>query len=129
MPDTPTQCVANVAGKVLLMDSLAEEIENATNLLDFFSEVYCSTYVNSLVTLKDGVSKIIPGSLDWNIEMQLQRVFGPFDNDKFTEIAFNALDHYEMDVEAGFVTQDDSTLISAVVPNAEAINRCDSVII
>ena len=45
---------------------------------NFFANVYCAAYVNSLVTMTDGLSMFTPGSLDADIVKELQRVYGPF---------------------------------------------------
>lgn len=63
--DTPDKCLNKVSGKVLQLEGLEEDISKAKSFRDFFSQVYCSAYVNSLVTMKDGLSQIFPGGLDW----------------------------------------------------------------
>ena len=45
---------------------------------NFLANVYCAAYVNSLVTMTDGLSMFTPGSLDADIVKELQRVYGPF---------------------------------------------------
>lgn len=65
MPETPGDCIEVVAGKVLQLEQLEENITKAASFRDFFAEVYCMAYVNSLVTMKDGLSQIFPGGLDW----------------------------------------------------------------
>ena len=56
MPDTPLQCVKEVAGKVIMVENLQDDIDEAVSFRDFFANVYCQAYVNSLVTMRDGLS-------------------------------------------------------------------------
>ena len=60
MPDTPKECIANVAGKVIQIENLSDDINKAQNFRDFFAHVYCDAFATSLVTLKDGLSKLDP---------------------------------------------------------------------
>ena len=71
MPDTPIQCVSEVAGKVIMIENLQEDIDEAKHFRDFFANVYCQAYVNSLVTMRDGLSQIFPGAFDGQIEDEL----------------------------------------------------------
>ena len=54
-PDTPEICVEEVAGKVIHMKDLGEQISKAESFNGFFAHVYCAAYVNALVTMKDGL--------------------------------------------------------------------------
>lgn len=80
-----------VAGKVLMIENLQEDLDQAVSFRDFFAEIYCSAYVNSLVTMQDGLSQILPGGMDVSIENELQRVFGPFEIDALDGIEINAM--------------------------------------
>jgi len=51
LPETPEACIKMVAGKVLMIENLQEDLDQATSFRDFFAEIYCSAYVNSLVTM------------------------------------------------------------------------------
>ena len=116
MPDTPEDCVAIVAGKVIQVEDLTESLDKQVSLRDFFSEVYCAAYVNSLVTMRDGLSQIFPGGLDMSIESELQRVYGPFEADELDLIEIAAIEAYlDAIMDESFVP-DDSTLIPAVTP-------------
>ena len=44
-----------VAGKVIQIEDLDEQISEAKSFRDFFAHIYCAAYVNSLVTMKDGL--------------------------------------------------------------------------
>ena len=94
VPETPMQCVTKVAGKVLQLEGLEDDISKAASFRDFFAEVYCAAYVNSLVTINDGLSQILPGGLDWKIEEELQRVYGPFDLDRLDVVEIAAIEAY-----------------------------------
>ena len=54
-PNTPEPCVEMVAGKVIQIEDLSEQISKANSFRDFFAHVYCAAYVNALVTMKDGL--------------------------------------------------------------------------
>lgn len=129
MPETPEDCVPAVAGKVLQLEQLEEDITKAVSFRDFFAEVYCMAYVNSLVTMTDGLSQIFPGGLDWQIEEQLQRVYGPFEDEKLDMIEIAAVQAYLDAVESGEYVNDDSSLLGAVEPLEDALNLCDAAVI
>ena len=78
-PQTPTGCVEEVAGKVIQIEDLDEQISKADSFRDFFAHVYCAAYVNALVTMKDGLYQIFPGGLDSDIASELQRLYGPLE--------------------------------------------------
>ena len=56
-----------VAGKVIQIEDLDEQISEAKSFRDFFAHIYCAAYVNSLVTMKDGLNQIFPGGLSQSI--------------------------------------------------------------
>lgn len=126
MPYTPDQCVEKVAGKVLQIEDLSEDISKATSFRDFFADVYCAAYVNSLVTMKDGLSQIFPGGMDFLIEDELQRVYGPFELDELTTIEIGAIGAYFEAVSNGDFANDDSSLIPAVTPLEGALQLCNA---
>ena len=128
MPETPEDCVGLVAGKVLQVEELTEDLDKAVSLRDFFSEVYCAAYVNSLVTMRDGLSQIFPGGLDISIESELQRVYGPFEADQLDMIEIAAIEAYLDAIQNALFVPSDSTLIPAVTPLADALSLCDSAI-
>jgi len=128
MPDTPEACVLGVAGKVIMLESLEEDVAKATSFRDFFADVYCAAYVNSLVTMDDGMTQIFPGGLDWTIEEELQRAYGPFEQDQLDVVEIAAIEAYMVAVEAGDFSDDSSVLIAAVTPLADAIKRCDPIV-
>lgn len=41
MPETPMECVTEVAGKVIMVENLQEDIDEAVHFRDFFANVYC----------------------------------------------------------------------------------------
>ena len=125
-PDTPTECVGVVAGKVIQIEDLAEDLVAAVSFRNFFGDVYCSAYVNSLVTMKDGLSQIFPGGLDEAIEDELQRAYGPYRYEQMNTVEIGAITEYFEALEAGSFSNDDSVLIKAAKPLREAINLCDS---
>ena len=129
MPETPEDCVPAVAGKVLQLEQLEEDITKAVSFRDFFAEVYCMAYVNSLVTMRDGLSQIFPGGLDWQIEEELQRVYGPFEADQMDMIEIAAVSAYMDAIESGDYANDDSSLIAAVEPLSEALALCDDAVV
>lgn len=93
----------------------------------FFAEVYCSAYVNSLITMKDGLSQIFPGGLDFAVEAELIRAYGPFDLDNImvvNDIEMGAVMSYMAAIESGDFERDETILIDRVEPLAEAIALC-----
>lgn len=128
MPETPESCVLDVAGKVIMLETLEEDVAKATSFRDFFADVYCSAYVNSLVTMADGMTQIFPGGLDWTIEEELQRAYGPFEADQIDMIEIAAIEAYEAAMADGSFSNEDSILIAAVSPLEDAIDRCDPVV-
>ena len=86
MPETPEDCIEKVAGKVIQIDDLQEDIDEIQDFGVFFANVYCAAYVNSLVTMTDGLSLFTPGGLDDQIVDELQRVYGPFETSELDEI-------------------------------------------
>ena len=75
-PETDKTCVNQVAGKVLQIEALQEDLDSQASFTNFFADIYCGAYVNGLVTSKDGLSQIFPGGLDLLIEMQIKRIYG-----------------------------------------------------
>jgi len=128
MPETPADCVLGVAGKVLHLEILEEDVAKAASYRDFFADVYCAAYVNSLVTMNDGLSQIFPGGLDWMIEEELQRAYGPFEADQLDIVEISAIDAYMGAIEAGSFSDNDGDLIPSVTPLADAIERCDPIV-
>jgi len=94
--------------------------------MDFFAEVYCSAYVNALVTLKDGLSQIFPGGLDRAIEKELMRLYGPFTDDKLDVIEVAAVEDFMAALESGDFVASDDILLREVVPIEAALNLCNS---
>ena len=121
MPETPEECVELIAGKVIQIEDLQDDIDELTDLELFFSDVYCSAYVYSLVTMKDGLSQIFPGGLDFAVEDELQRIYGPYDADNVElvdEVEIEALVSYIQAMEGGLYERDESILIDRVVSTA-----------
>jgi len=56
------------------------------------------------VTLQDGLSQIFPGGLDWKIEEELQRAFGPFELEKIDVVEIAAMEAYITAIESGSFT-------------------------
>ena len=108
MPYTPLECVKSVAGKVIQIENLQDDIDMAQSFNRFFANVYCSAYTNSLLTLKDGLSQIFPGGLDYPIESELRRIGG---SDKIDIIEVNLTMLYLDEVQRGKFARDDSMLI------------------
>ena len=121
MPYTPLECVKSVAGKVIQIENLQDDIDMAQSFNRFFANVYCSAYTNSLLTLKDGLSQIFPGGLDYPIESELRRIGG---SDKIDIIEVNLTMLYLYEVQRGKFARDDSMLIEQVKPLDEAIELC-----
>jgi len=56
MPETPELCVDSIAGKVIQIETLQEDLDEAGSFNEFFADVYCSAYKNALVTMTDGLA-------------------------------------------------------------------------
>ena len=124
MPDTPEKCIDLVAGKVIQLENLHDEIEKATNFMKFFSNFYCSAYVNSLVTMKDGLYAIFPGVLDSEVDTELQRAFGPFEADQKVAIEEAAIATYKDALNNGSFKLDNSVLLPETEPLTAALKLC-----
>lgn len=129
MPETPETCIEMVAGKVIQIENLQEDVDEANSFRDFFANVYCQAYVNSLVTMKDGLSQIFPGGLDGSIESELDRLYGPLDDANIDLIEIAAIEAYLDAIETGVYVRDESTLIAAVTPLDSALNLCETSIV
>lgn len=70
-PETPEPCVEMVAGKVIQIEDLDEQLDQANSFKGFFADVYCSAYINAVVTMKDGLQQIFPGGLDQSISNEI----------------------------------------------------------
>lgn len=116
MPATPKLCLEEVAGKVIMVENLQDDINKAVSFRDFFAKIYSQAYVNSLITLKDGLHSIVPGGLDGPIEDELIRIKGGNDHIDISDLEFNALRAFLTQVDNGTFELDDSSLIAAVEP-------------
>lgn len=123
-PLTPMECVEDVAGKVIQIENLQEDIENTMSFNDFFADIYCSAYTNSLLTFKDGLSQIFPGGLDGKIEDELTRIAGKDDAVDIDQLEINATNKYMTEIYTKKFDRDDSTLIKKVEPLLDAIALC-----
>ena len=112
-PETPDACVEEVAGKVIQIEDLEEQIAKADSFRDFFAHVYCAAYVNALVTMKDGLYQIFPGGLDSSIAAELQRLYGPLEEGsaELDKIEIASVEAYFDAVISGVFKTDDSSLI------------------
>ena len=128
MPDTPELCIDLVAGKVLQIETLTEDMDAAVDFRDFFAEVYCSAYVNSLVTMEDGLSQIFPGGFDLAIEEELQRAYGPFEIEQLDSIEISAMTAYYTALDDGSFKTDESSLLPEVTPLEGAMSLCNEAV-
>ena len=124
MPATPKPCIEIVAGKVIQIETLQQDIDDVNHFNDFFANMYCQAYTNSLMTRKDGLSRVTPGGLDDEIAEAVKQVFGvnPEANFDLTEVS--AIEMFIDAVELGDYEMDYSTLINAGEPFAEALALC-----
>ena len=79
LPKTEETCLEKVAGKVVLIEDLQVQLNKVVTQRDFFADIYCSTYKNSLLTTKDDLQTFYPEYgqiLDEAIEKELMRIFG-----------------------------------------------------
>ena len=127
-PNTPEPCVEMVAGKVIQIEDLSEQISKANSFRDFFAHVYCAAYVNALVTMKDGLYQIFPGGLDQSIASELQRVYGPLDEGsaELDAIEIASVEAYFDAITTGLWTTDESSLIKVGEPLAEGMGLCSA---
>ena len=132
MPETPEECLELVAGKVIQIEDLQDDIDELDSLETFFADVYCAAYVNSIVTMKDGLSQIFPGGLDFAVEDELQRIYGPYDPldiEAVDGVEVEALISYMQAIEGGEFERDESILLDMVTPVQSAIARCKSSVV
>ena len=73
MPTTPDICFDKVAGKIIQIEELQEDIDEAEGFNTFFAQIYCESYVNSFMTVTDGMHLQIAevGDLDYAVEREL----------------------------------------------------------
>lgn len=128
MPETPKMCIDAVAGKVIQLEQLHDEVEQARDFQSFFANVYCNAYVSSIVTMKDGLYQICPGGLDLDVKSELQRAFGPFTDAEFDSIETAAIATYQDAIDQGTFIVDSSILINEVTPLEDALKLCDKVV-
>jgi len=102
MPRTEVDCIEKVAGKVIQIDDLQEEMDRIETFSVFFANLYCAAYVNSLVTMTDGMSMFAPGGLDDEVVDELQRVYGPFDDSDLDTIEIKAIDSFMTAISLGY---------------------------
>ena len=124
MPETPNRCINEVAGKIIQIESLTDDLDEATSFQDFFANVYCSAYINSLVTMHEGFSQIYPGGLDFDIEKGLKNVYGDFPETEIDTIEWTALMTFFDAIDSGDYVVDESILIDEVEPLEAALNIC-----
>lgn len=121
MPETPTICVKEVAGKVIMVENLQEDTDKALSFRDFFAKVYSEAYVNSLITMRDGLHSLVPGGLDGPIEKELIRIQGETKGVDIAELEKEAGSSFMHGVAKGMIKLDDTSLIKAVDPILEAL--------
>ena len=126
MPETPLNCVTEVAGKVIMIENLQDDLDQAISFRDFFANVYCQAYVNSLVTMRDGLSQIFPGAFDGQIEDELLRIKAGFGEIILADLELNAVQMFMTSIESGKFAVDESSLLEAVQPVTEALALCGS---
>lgn len=102
MPETNVNCIEKVAGKVIQIDQLREDLDQIESFSTFFANLYCAAYVNSLVTMTDGMSMFAPGGLDDEVVDELQRVYGPFDDSDLDTIEIKAIDSFMEAINLGY---------------------------
>jgi len=129
MPETPELCIDLVAGKVLQIETLTEDMDLAVDFRDFFAEVYCSAFVNSLVTMQDGLSQIFPGGFDLAIEQELQRAYGPFEIEQLDAFEISAMTQYYTAIDDGSFEFDESNVLPEVEPLEGAMNLCNESVV
>lgn len=90
LPKTPDICILTVAGQALLLEDLNDELAQAMDFNDFFANVYCTSYVDSLTIIADKSSHLVKaeaGALDGLIDMELMRLNGGRDVDHIADAA------------------------------------------
>ena len=124
LPQTPELCVDIVAGKVIQVQDLQEELDKKENFNKFFSDLYCQAYKNALVTTKDGLSMIFPGNLDGPIESSIENLYGERDGAEKAKSESLAIESFIDAVTDGAWVMDYTTLINPGQPLAEALAIC-----
>ena len=125
-PQTPSACVEDVAGKVIQIEDLSDQIAKANSFRNFFAHVYCAAYVNALVTMQDGLYQIFPGGLDSSIAEELQRLYGPLEQGsaELDQIEIASVEAYFDAVMHGDFEPDESSLIQTGEPLAQGVGLC-----
>ena len=128
MPETPIACVGDVAGKVIQIQTLQSELDRAASFASFFSQVYCEAYVNSIVTMTDGMSQIITGDLDKPIEVEIMRLQARYEGITFESLELAATKAFVDSIAQDLYIEDESMLLSMIDPMDEALDICGSTI-
>ena len=113
-----------VAGKVIQIENLQEDLDELESFNTFFADVYCVVYKNSLVTLRDGLSQIFPGGLDLPIEESVKSIYGVDEGEDLDRAEIAAIESFIDAVEIGDYDMDYTTLINPGQPLKEALSIC-----
>ena len=116
LPETPELCIDIVAGKVIQVENLQEDLDEVHSFNEFFADVYSSAYKNALVTMTDGISQVFPGGLDGPIEDEIHRIYGHKEGKEMDAAEVTAIEAFINAVENGSYEMDFSTLIDAGEP-------------
>lgn len=125
MPETPELCVDVVAGKVIQIENLQEDLDELKSFNTFFADVYCVVYKNALVTMRDGLSQIFPGGLDMSIEQAIGTIYGVEQGtDDMYKAEIAAIESFIDAVGEGDYDMDYTKLINPGQPLREALAIC-----
>ena len=130
LPETPEVCIPIVAGHLLVLEDLQDELAQAKDFNEFFADVYCTSYIDSLTAINEASRLLTIGDFsehvnadagvsDELINIELKRINQGSDELIIEDAAIEAF----LDAtKTGLFQIDEAVFVSEL--NDEAMNIC-----